>query len=89
MLPDRLRRIVQLLARLPGVGEKTARRFALMFVQDPDFARDLAGGSADSDSPRPLVSGWDIVALRRCTACAVFARPRLHCRKLLLSCQRV
>ncbi|HTM44034.1 MAG TPA: recombination mediator RecR [Polyangiaceae bacterium] len=42
MLPDRLRRLVQLLARLPGVGEKTAHRFALMFVQDPDFARDLA-----------------------------------------------
>jgi recombination protein RecR len=42
MLPDRLRRLVQLLGRLPGVGEKTARRFALLLVQDSDLARDLA-----------------------------------------------
>jgi recombination protein RecR len=42
MLPDRLRRLVQLLGRLPGVGEKTARRFALLLVQDADLARDLA-----------------------------------------------
>ncbi len=42
MLPDRLRRLVQLLGRFPGVGEKTARRFALQLVQDTDLARDLA-----------------------------------------------
>jgi len=42
MLPDRLRRVVQLLGRFPGVGEKTARRFALLLVQDADLARDLA-----------------------------------------------
>jgi recombination protein RecR len=42
MLPDRLRRLVQLLGRLPGVGEKTARRFALLLVQEADLARDLA-----------------------------------------------
>ncbi|HEV8244200.1 MAG TPA: recombination mediator RecR [Polyangiaceae bacterium] len=29
MLPNRLRRIIELFARLPGVGEKTAQRFAL------------------------------------------------------------
>lgn len=29
MLPDPLSRLIQLLARLPGVGEKTAQRFAL------------------------------------------------------------
>lgn len=42
MLPDRLRRLVQLLSRLPGVGEKTARRYALLFVQDSTLASDLA-----------------------------------------------
>jgi recombination protein RecR len=42
MLPDRLRRLVQLLGRLPGVGEKTARRFALLLVQEAELARDLA-----------------------------------------------
>lgn len=34
MLPDKLRVLATLLARLPGVGEKTAQRFALYLVQD-------------------------------------------------------
>lgn len=34
MLPDRLRALTSLFARLPGVGEKTAQRFALHLVQD-------------------------------------------------------
>jgi len=42
MLPDRLRRLIQLLGRLPGVGEKTARRFALLLVQDPELAQNMA-----------------------------------------------
>jgi recombination protein RecR len=41
MLPDKLRRLVQLLARLPGVGEKTAQRFALFLVQQGDYATAL------------------------------------------------
>src|SRR6187551_3361738 len=41
MLPDSLRRVIQLLSRLPGVGEKTAQRFALNMVTDPDLARHL------------------------------------------------
>jgi len=35
MLPDRLRRVIELFARLPGVGEKTAQRFALHLASDP------------------------------------------------------
>jgi len=35
MLPDRLRRVIELLSRLPGVGEKTAQRFALYLASDP------------------------------------------------------
>lgn len=34
MLPERLRRVMELLARLPGVGEKTAQRFALYLATD-------------------------------------------------------
>jgi recombination protein RecR len=34
MLPDHLLRLIELLARLPGVGEKTAQRFALYLVAD-------------------------------------------------------
>jgi len=38
MLPARLSRVIDLFARLPGVGEKTAQRFALF----------LAGGGAET-----------------------------------------
>ncbi len=41
MLPESLRRIVQLLSRLPGVGEKTAQRFALNLVTDTELAAEL------------------------------------------------
>lgn len=34
MLPDPLLRLIELLARLPGVGEKTAQRFALHLVAE-------------------------------------------------------
>ena len=34
MLPDALLRLIELLARLPGVGEKTAQRFALHLVAE-------------------------------------------------------
>lgn len=41
-LPPRLARVVQLLAKLPGVGEKTAQRYALhLATADEDLARDL------------------------------------------------
>lgn len=42
MFPEPLRRVIQLLNRLPGVGEKTAQRFALHFLSDPRFAEQLA-----------------------------------------------
>lgn len=34
MLPDSLVHLIELLARLPGVGEKTAQRFALHLIAD-------------------------------------------------------
>lgn len=41
-LPARLARVAQLLGRLPGVGEKTAQRFALFLATgDESCARDL------------------------------------------------
>ena len=48
MLPDRLRRVMELLARLPGVGEKTAQRFALFLATDPaGTASELGAALAD------------------------------------------
>jgi recombination protein RecR len=41
VLPESLRRVIQLLSRLPGVGEKTAQRFALLLMTDPDLAQNL------------------------------------------------
>lgn len=42
-LPERLSRLVSLLSRLPGVGEKTAQRFVLhMLSQDNELPRRLA-----------------------------------------------
>ena len=41
MLPESLRRVIVLLSRLPGVGEKTAQRFALNFMQDEELAQEL------------------------------------------------
>jgi len=41
MLPATARRVIQLLSRLPGVGEKTAQRFALELIVDPEFALEL------------------------------------------------
>lgn len=42
MLPEPLRRVIQLLAKLPGVGEKTAQRYALLLVQDDVLASELS-----------------------------------------------
>lgn len=42
MFPDRLLRVVQLLSKLPGVGEKTAQRYALaLLVGDESVPREL------------------------------------------------
>ena len=42
MFPDRLQRVVQLFSKLPGVGEKTAQRYALALLStDEGVARDL------------------------------------------------
>src|SRR5689334_2534234 len=59
MLPDRLRVLVQLLARLPGVGEKTAQRYALHLAAE--------GGSLAADLGREL-SGLP-EAVRPCDRC--------------------
>jgi recombination protein RecR len=62
VLPRRLDRLVQLLTRLPGVGEKTALRFLLYLIGDETYARDL---------------GTELVELgqrvRRCERCGNWA----------------
>jgi len=55
MLPGRLRVLVQLLARLPGVGEKTAQRYALYLASEgAALATDLGSElSSLRDRVRP------------------------------------
>jgi recombination protein RecR len=66
MLPDRLIRVVQLLSRLPGVGEKTAQRYALALVV------------GDETTPREL--GRELMELREhvrpCSECGHIAEQR-------------
>jgi recombination protein RecR len=42
VLPERLNKLVTLLSRLPGVGEKTAQRFVLYLVEREELVRRLA-----------------------------------------------
>lgn len=43
MLPEHLLRLIELLARLPGVGEKTAQRFALHLVAEKSGTAQALG----------------------------------------------
>ena len=45
MLPDALLHLVELLARLPGVGEKTAQRFALHLVAEKSGTAQALGAA--------------------------------------------
>lgn len=55
MLTPKVRRLVSLLTRLPGVGEKTAQRYVLhLLTTDPDVAKDLGAELATlHDELRP------------------------------------
>lgn len=63
MLPERLRRVIELFARLPGVGEKTAQRFALHLASDPH------GTGAELGNELMLLMSQ----VRPCTACGHLA----------------
>jgi recombination protein RecR len=45
MLPDALLHLIELLARLPGVGEKTAQRFALHLVAEKSGTAQALGAT--------------------------------------------
>ncbi len=57
--PKPLRRLVQLLSRLPGIGEKTATRLAMFLLKmPPEFVREL--GNAIAGIPESVI---------RCSKC--------------------
>ncbi len=63
-LPERLGRVVSLLARLPGVGEKTAQRYALFLAtSDERTVRDLGEALATlRDHVRPCARCGNVAA---------------------------
>lgn len=87
-LPERLSRLVSLLSRLPGVGEKTAQRFVLhMLAQDNELPRRLAEELVSvSDHLRPCERCGHIAEIGEpgqpilCSICRDEKRdPRLLC----------
>lgn len=66
MLPTGLRRVIELFSRLPGVGEKTAARFAIQMVTgDRAFALALAEALRELDE-----------SVVTCERCGFFADAR-------------
>jgi recombination protein RecR len=92
-LPAGLARVVQLFARLPGVGEKTAQRFALHLVTgDEETARELGRelatlpdrirpcGRCGNVAEVPEAAEGEPPALARCAICRDARRdPALLC----------
>jgi recombination protein RecR len=87
MLPDRLRSLIHLLARLPGVGEKSAQRFALHLVADKnDLAQNLGNALLSLEhSVRSCSSCGNLaeVAADGSAVCRICSDPR---RELHLLC---
>jgi recombination protein RecR len=86
MLPDRLRRVIELLARLPGVGEKTAQRFALYLATETSgTANELGVELAELvQHVRPCERCGNLAEVRDghavCTICSDRRRdPQLIC----------
>lgn len=87
MLPEPLLHLIELLARLPGVGEKTAQRFALYLVAE-------RSGTAHALGEALSVLGERVKSCRRCgniaevddTGSAVCLVCRDHRRDASLLC---
>lgn len=76
MLPDRLERLIELIARLPGVGEKTAQRFALFFVtESQEYARELGVALQELEA-----------RVKRCERCGNIAEVDANGRALCPVC---
>lgn len=87
MLPSRLRRIIDLFARLPGVGDKTAQRFAMHLVgANAELASELGRELVElAQHVRPCESCGNVAELdesgqARCPVCRDSRRdPEVLC----------
>lgn len=72
---DPIARLIQVLARLPGIGEKSATRLAFHVLRsDPAFARDLAEALVDASTKTRLCDRC--LNLTGDQICSVCADPR-------------
>lgn len=88
MISERLKRVLSLLARLPGVGEKTAQRYALyLLTADESVSRELGGEIAKlRDHLAPCVRCGNIADVEgdpQAAVCAICADSK---RDPLLLC---
>ncbi len=78
MLPAPVRRLIAELTKLPGVGEKTATRYVLFWLQrSPDAMKDLVDRLAEAAaSVRPCVVCGYVAEGDRCGFCEDPGRDR-------------
>ena len=71
MTPDPLNRLVAQLAKLPGVGEKTAQRLAFHILRaPPDYARELSAAIQEVvDKVRLCAQCFSLTDQERCAFC--------------------
>ncbi len=81
-MPDPLAQLIQRLAQLPGVGEKTAARLAFYILRTPDeYARELAQAIVQvKESLRHCNLCFNLTDQDPCAVCADARRdPQLIC----------
>ena len=71
-LPEPIRRLIEELAKLPGIGEKNATRLAFHIFRSPDaYARNLSGAIAAAKSEVGTCDMcFSFAAGRRCDICS-------------------
>ncbi|HYP86846.1 MAG TPA: recombination mediator RecR [Polyangiaceae bacterium] len=77
MLPDSLLHLIELLARLPGVGEKTAQRFALHLVAERSGTAQALGEALRELGAR----------VKSCLRCGNIAEVDEHGKAVCLVCR--
>lgn len=88
MQSPKIRKLVSLFSRLPGVGEKTAQRYVLhLLTSDPEVTRELGGELATlHDELRPCVRCGNIAEVRPGAepVCAICSDDRRDARVLCI-----
>ena len=76
-MSPRLRRVIQLLSRLPGVGERTAYRYLLHLALDPKIAADLGRELSElAERVRPCELCGNLAETDISTKCSICADTR-------------